>query len=118
MAKFSAKGKSDATSSAHDAKDLANIAPMLFLQEVDEYKLDQEQLEEFADKAFKSLKKLQLALISGRLDEGVLLSLEKSLEKKHQFTTPELKSLVEEIEIRVAVEIAKLEHLSTKNTES
>lgn len=109
--KFSAKSKVGASSASHNAKELANISPMLFLQEVGEYNNDQDTLEEFAKKAFKSLKGLELALINNNIDEQNLLSLKKVLENKYNFVTHELQNLAEEIETRVAVEIAKLERV-------
>lgn len=108
-AKFSASKTLPETSSNCDISEVADVAPMLFLQEVDERQHDQQELEEFAEKAFKGLKDLQLALLNNQLNERHLLNLQHALQKKHKFITPELKALAEEIEIRIEVEIAKLE---------
>lgn len=108
-AKFSTNKEVSDTTNAQDVSEVANIAPMLFLQEVDQYKQDQQELESFAEKAFKGLKDLQLAVLSGQLDEKHLLNLQSSLKKNHSYIVPELKALAEEIELRVSIEIAKLE---------
>lgn len=107
--KFSTSNNVSEAQPSHDLNEIADVAPMLFLQEINERKQDQEELEDFAKKAFKGLKELQLAVLNGQLDEQNLLNLQYALQKNHQFVTPELKELAEQIEIRIAVEIAKLE---------
>lgn len=108
-AKFSASKNVSSTQSAPDAAEVADIAPLLFLQEVDEFQQEQQELEDFAEKAFKGLKELQLAVLSGKLSEQHLLNLQTALQRNCKFAAPELKALAEEIEIRIAVEIAKIE---------
>ena len=88
---------------------------MLFLQEVDEFQQEQQELEDFAEKAFKGLKELQMAVLSGKLSEQHLLNLQVSLQRNYKFAEPELKALAEEIEIRIAVEIAKIEQARYQN---
>lgn len=113
--KFSANKKLSDANTTSDAKDVADIAPMLFLQEFDVYQQDKENIEQFASKAFKALKELQRALIIGGLSQRHLINLQNTLDSnKHKFSTLELESLANEIAVRVAVEIAKLEIVSDK----
>ena len=83
---------------------------MLFLQEIDEYANDLQNLDNFADQAFICLKDLQLSLIQNTLSKRHLHNLQDSIQNaKNKFNTPELEQLAKEIQTRVEVEIAKME---------
>lgn len=91
-------------------EEISNISPMLFLQEIDQYSNDLQNLDDFANRAFKCLKDLQISLIQNTLSKRHLYNLKDSLHNaKNKFTTPELEELANEIKIRVEVEIAKME---------
>lgn len=92
------------------ATNVADIGSMLFLQEIDETAQDRQNLEEFAEKAFKELRHLQLDLLQGKISERSLLNLQNVLSSKmHKIKSSELASLAEDIKLRIAVEIAKIE---------
>lgn len=114
--KFVTGKKTGKSSSGKEASEVADVGQMLFLQEVDEFQQDQESLEEFAKQAFKELKELQLSIMQGKVRKKNLYSLQHVLAgNDHKFITPEIKQLSDEIEIRVAVEIAKLEKAMEEN---
>ena len=88
--KFTPGRKMQGASSGESSVGVADIGGMLFLQEIDQYAEDQQNLEEFSKKAFKTLKD---ALFSNQF----------------VINTPELVAISEEIKLRVEVEIAKIE---------
>jgi hypothetical protein len=57
------------------------------------------------------LEELRLALLDGRLPEATLRALQAGLVDRGRSNEPRLAALLEEIELRVAVELAKLERL-------
>jgi hypothetical protein len=91
-------------------EEVSGVSPMLFLQEIDEYANDLQNLDNFADQAFRCLKDLQLSLIQNTLSKRHLHNLQDSIQNaKNKFNTPELEQLAKEIQTRVEVEIAKME---------
>jgi hypothetical protein len=89
---------------------VADVGGMLFLQEIDEYTQDQHNLEEFAQKALKALKELQLELIKGKITGRRLQVLKQTIENSDFIiNTPELSNIAGEIKLRLEVEIAKIE---------
>lgn len=113
--RFLAGGKAKETSSGEESREIADIAPMLFLQEVNEYDTEREDLEEFGKKALSCLRDLQLALMRGELKERHLYNIKDTLKNNiSKFNTPELADIAEEIAIRMEVEIAKIE-MNKKN---
>jgi hypothetical protein len=91
-------------------EEVSGISPILFLQEIDQYANDLQNLDKFADQAFKCLKDLQLSLIQDTLSRRHLHNLQDSIRNaKNKFNTPELEQLAKEIKTRVEVEIAKME---------
>ncbi len=89
---------------------VANISDMLFLQEIDQFEQDTKNLEEFAKKAFKVLNDLQLDLLQGRISADRIVKLREVL-KNSQFiiSTPQLAEIANQINIRLEVEVAKIE---------
>lgn len=118
-AKFSATKKTAKAGPGKDTAEVANVGQMLFLQEVDDRQQDQDSLEEFAQKAFKQLKELQIAIMQDKVSEKNLYNLQYVLANNdHKFITPELKNLSNEIATRIAVEIAKIEVAMENNNDS
>ena len=108
--KFSSSQKTQEGSSGEAANNVADIGGMLFLQEVDQRAEDQQNLEEFSKKAFDTLKHLQMDLLHGNIKGRHLHNLKDALkESKFIIETPELAELAEEIDLRLQVEIAKIE---------
>ncbi|MEM6338841.1 MAG: flagellar assembly protein FliX [Pseudomonadota bacterium] len=108
--KFSASKKTQESSSGEAASNVADIGGMLFLQEVDQHAEDQQNLEEFSKKAFDTLKHLQMDLLHGNIKGRHLHNLKDALKgSKFIIETPELAELAQEIDLRLQVEIAKIE---------
>lgn len=108
--KFSTKAKKSEKTEHAGTEEIKNVAPMLFLQEIDEYAQELKNLDVFASVAFKQLKELQLDLLHGNISEKNLLNLRSSLNHaQDKFFTKDLKDLANQIMIRVEVEIAKIE---------
>jgi len=108
--RFSPGGRAREASSSEGSKEIADIAPMLFLQEVNEYDTEQENLEEFGKKALSCLRDLQLALMRGELKERHLHNIKDALRNNtSKFNIPELAIIAEEVALRMEVEIAKIE---------
>jgi len=83
---------------------------MLFLQEVDQYAEDQQNLEEFSKKAFKILKNLQMDLLEGNISGRRLHNLQDAItSNKFIISNSEMANLAEDIKLRIEVEVAKLE---------
>lgn len=89
---------------------VANISDMLFLQEIDQLEQDTKNLEEYAKKAFKVLNDLQLDLLQGKISTDRIVKLREVL-KNSQFiiSTPQLAEIANQINIRLEVEVAKIE---------
>ncbi len=115
-AKFVTGKKAHAISHNEGTAPVANISDMLFLQEIDQLEQDTKNLEEFAKKAFKVLNDLQLDLLQGRISADRITKLREVL-KNSQFiiSTPQLAEIANQINIRLEVEVAKIE-VSTSNT--
>lgn len=108
--KFSAEKKTQGTSSGETSAGVTDISGMLFLQEIDQYAEDQQNLEEFSKKAFNTLKSLQLDLLSGEIEDRHLHNLKDALaSNRFVLNTPELATISEEIKLRIEVEVAKIE---------
>ncbi len=108
--KFAPTNKTQESASGESASGVADIGGMLFLQEVDQRAEDQQNLEEFSKRAFDTLKHLQIDLLHGNIKSRHLHNLKDALQgSKFIIETPELAELSEEIQLRLEVEIAKIE---------
>jgi hypothetical protein len=108
--KFAPNQKTQESSSGEATASIADIGGLLFLQEVDQRSQDQQNLEEFSKKAFETLKYLQIDLLQGNIKANHLHNLKDTLQdSKFIIETPELANLSEEIQLRLEVEIAKIE---------
>lgn len=89
---------------------IADVGNMLFLQEIDQTQEEQQDLAEYAKKAFKLLKNLQLELLDGKISERNLHNLNDALNSaSYSIKTPELVDLTNQIKLRLEIEIAKIE---------
>jgi len=108
--RFSAEKKTQSASSGESSTGVADISGMLFLQEIDQYAEDRQNLEEFSKKAFNTLKNLQLDLLYGKIESRHLHNLKDALtSNKFVLNTPELAAISEEMKLRIEVEVAKIE---------
>jgi hypothetical protein len=87
-----------------------SVAPLLFLQEIDEYAESQGKLKESGNKILKCLNAIRLSLLSGTLKEQDILNLVNTLvDNNLQFKFPELQEVIDDIILRSEVELAKFE---------
>jgi DNA polymerase I-like protein with 3'-5' exonuclease and polymerase domains len=91
-------------SPAFQAEETSFLSPLFFDLE------NQEQLKEKGNKILSSLDKLRLEILAGEIskDNLTLLSLEIK-DQKLKATDPKLQNILQEIETRAAVELAKME---------
>jgi len=109
-ANFFSSQKTQESSNGESVSNIADIGVMLFLQEIDQRSEDQQNLEEFSKQAFNTLKHLQIDLLCGNISERNLHNLKDALKgSKFIIETPELAEIAEEIDLRLQVEIAKIE---------
>ena len=108
--KFLSSQKTQEGSNGEAINNIADIGGMLFLQEIDQRAKDQQNLEEFSKKAFDTLKHLQIDLLCGNIKGRHLHNLKDALKgSRFIIESLELAKIAEEIDLRLQVEIAKIE---------
>lgn len=101
---------------AEEASEPAETAPtagvnsFLFLQEISDEEAKRQKAMQRGKQALAALEQLHRDLLLGHIPESTLLKLEHTVAKqREEFVEPRLHQLLDEIELRVAVEIAKLQ---------
>lgn len=85
------------------------IDGLLALQEVDEDGRGGQQARERGDEMLDRLDEIRHGLLTGSVNPRTLQNLLNQVRDKHEsFTDPRLREILEEIELRAAVELAKL----------
>lgn len=89
---------------------VSSTSSLLFMQEVSD---DEYQRKEAVNKGFDALKYLdniRIGLLCGTLSKDTIMGLERLLQNfRKNFNDPQLSNIIDEIELRARVEIAKLE---------
>lgn len=105
-----------AQSSGNSASAVSNIAAttgldnILALQEISEEERKRERAVKHGKDMLESLEKLRRQLLMGEIPHHMLGELAQKLaEQKQEIADPRLMDVLEDIELRVAVELAKLE---------
>jgi hypothetical protein len=105
--------ESDETSHAAKLSDIAAASPlsgMLALQEVSEEEIRRKKLIKQGESMLDSLEQLRRKLLLGPLPMDVLHNIRHNLSLQRQSVAdPHLIAIMDEIELRTAVELAKLE---------
>lgn len=100
----------EGTSGTQSAQSAQGVNSFLFLQEVSDEEVGRQKALQQGKKVIQVLEELHRDLLLGRIPEGTLRRLESSIaQKREAFTDPRLKELLDEIELRAAVELAKLD---------
>ncbi len=100
----------EASASAADVASLSGINPLLSLQEISDEESQKRQALHHGHKQLQMLERLRDAILLGRVPPHVLRDLERSIaEQRHRNFDPRLGDILDEIDLRVAVELAKLE---------
>tara|TARA_B100000686_G_scaffold347835_1_gene437431 strand:- start:955 stop:1395 length:441 start_codon:yes stop_codon:yes gene_type:complete len=95
----------------------ASLEALLALQGADDATTGggKQRAKERADEMLDKLDEVRLGLLSGGISRAALSDLTRLLsEKREQFDDPRLTEIVEEIDLRAQVEIAKLEAASAR----
>lgn len=89
----------------------ASLAGMLAIQEVSDEEIRRKRAAvRRGHDMLESLESLRHALLEGRIPPQQLRELERHLsDQRQQFTDPALQEVLDDIELRVAVELAKIE---------
>lgn len=100
----------DEASGAHEAQPAQGVNSFLFLQEVSDEEVHRQKALQHGKTALQALEQLHRDLLLGRIPETTLRKLEQTVaQRRETFTDPRLSALLDEIELRVAVELAKLD---------
>jgi hypothetical protein len=84
------------------------IDSMLAIQGVSSERLNKKQQITQANLVLDSLEELRMALLSDEIPHYLLTNIEKQMNSlKHSVNNPELREVIEDIELRAAVELAK-----------
>lgn len=118
----SASGFSDALSHASEVSDTADISPnvavsnasLLGFQEVNDQEMERRKAFKHGRQTLEALSHLRDALLMGTVPLSTLERLEKMVHHERAHTLdPALSAILDEIELRAAVEVAKLEMVRT-----
>ena len=103
-------GETGETEAPQQAAALTGLNPLLSLQEVDDREARRSKAVHRAQDQLQALERLRQALLMGTLTPQTLRDLESSLaRKREQIDDPQLLEILDEVELRVAVEMAKIE---------
>jgi hypothetical protein len=109
---FSIDGDVDELESKEVTTSRVNISALWTLQEVDSYGADAEKMKQVGGELLKDLNNIRMDLISGELSKTNITALKESLKNsKIKFQFPQLQEVLDDIELRAEVELAKLEML-------
>jgi len=99
---------------ASDIQPVTSMDGLLSLQEMPEDEIKKRRAVQESKGALEALETLRLALLTGSIPERLLHTLTKvvAIQKQH-VDDPRLMSIIEDIELRTAVELAKLERASS-----
>jgi len=99
-----------ATSSAQGAGSIPAVGALLSLQEVPDATDERSRGLARGRDLLEELEQIRLGLLLGRVPRARLAQLQRlSRQRPHQFQDPNLQAIMLEIEVRAAVELAKLE---------
>jgi hypothetical protein len=102
---------------ASDIQPVTSMDALLSLQEMPEDEIKKRRAVQESTGALEALETLRLALLAGSIPEHLLHTLTKVVAiQKQRVDDPHLMSIIEDIELRTAVELAKLERASQKPT--
>ena len=105
------------TDATQQAVPLSTINPLLMLQEVDEREAGRKQALKKGGKVLQYLDEIRHSLLLGRLPLDVVSDLHKTIDDWRERTDdPKLNDILNEIELRAAIELAKIEKGKEKSS--
>ena len=88
----------------------AQVSTAWMLQEVDGYAQDQKKMRQTGDRLLKYLQDIRMGILSGEITVNHMKYLKDALDDSQvELQFPELQDVVDDIKLRAAVELAKLE---------
>ncbi len=109
-------GNAAAPAATQDMQPVTSMNGLLSLQEMPDDEIKKRRAVQESRTTLEALETLRLALLSGSIPEHLLHTLSKVVAaQKERVNDPQLMRLIEDIELRAAVELAKLERASQKN---
>jgi len=101
----------NATSDVEATPELTTMNPLLAMQEVGEFNhSNKERAKKNADETIEHMKEIQLKVLTDEVSVTDIRNLESKIRDKYgNFDDPKLKSIVDAVGLRAAVEIAKRE---------
>ena len=111
MIQGSGGGEDEKIDGAAPTYAVSPMASLIALQEVNDEPTDREKAADYGDKLLDELENIRMGLLSGRLSYARLQSVKNMIEQKMSLPNldAELQMVLNEIELRVRVEIAKFE---------
>lgn len=104
-------GEAPASATVSPAAPVSRLDSLLTLQEVEERPDERQQAVQWGNEVLDRLDDIRMGLLLGRLSRSNLLALRgKIKESRKNMTDLALKSLLDDIELRAEVELAKLEN--------
>lgn len=104
-------GEPPASTSVSPAAPVSRLDSLLTLQEVEERTDDRQEAVQWGNEVLDRLDDIRMGLLLGRLSRSNLLALRgKIKESRRTMVDPALKGLLDDIELRAEVELAKLEN--------
>jgi len=105
-----------AVSSLSDAQPVTSMDALLSLQEIPDEELRKRKAVQESKGTLEALETLRLALLTDSIPEHLLHTLSNVVAiQKQRVDDPHLMSIIEDIELRAAVELAKLERATKHN---
>lgn len=93
----------------------SSVSGMLSLQEMSDTEFSRKKLIKHGNDLLDSLEQIRRRLLLGTMSMQALRDLNQQISKgKHEFSDPKLVEIIEDIELRAAVELAKLEMATKK----
>lgn len=103
-------GGTDESHETQQPQAAQEVNNFLFLQEVSDEEINRQKAMQHGKTVLQALEQLHRDLLFGTIPEATLHRLEGVIAKKREtFTDPRLSQLLDEIELRAAVELAKLQ---------
>lgn len=107
---LSSASATSSTSAASEVSSTAALSSLLALQEISEEERKRERLVKQGKDMLDSLERLRQQLLMGEIPAHTMRDLSQKLsEEKQAISDPRLMLVIEDIELRLAVELAKLE---------
>lgn len=105
---MSESGAAETAEQAAPAAPVSDVGQMLLIQEVSDEEANRKKAIRTGHMTLDALENLRLSILFGEVTEGQLLGIRQLVERQRMTTLdPHLRAVLDDIELRVAVELAK-----------